>query len=108
MPIVLGTFFVSVLMILRSLWKSEELEETRISNPWNVMMPRYLVNTFAACYNRDVPNNRAWPSGKAVDFGSTILGSNPSTRACFSDGVDFVDCRYVKKKKTKVNAIVLI
>lgn len=24
---------------------------------------------------------RVWPSGKAVDFGSTILGSNPSTRA---------------------------
>lgn len=35
---------------------------------------------------------RVWPSGKAVDFGSTILGSNPSTRACLMDGEDFVDC----------------
>jgi hypothetical protein len=30
---------------------------------------------------------RVWPSGKAVDFGSTIPGSNPGTRASLFLGV---------------------
>ena len=43
--------------------------------------------TERAMQSREFPPNlfsyliRVWPSGKAVDFGSTIPGSNPGTRA---------------------------
>ena len=49
----------------------------------------HLVNILAACYNRNVPTvqwantNRAWPSGKAADFGSAIPSSNLGARAFF-------------------------
>jgi hypothetical protein len=54
MPIVLGMSFVSVLMTLRSLWKSEKLGETGKSNFWKITLFWHLVNVLAACYNRNV------------------------------------------------------
>jgi hypothetical protein len=39
---------------------------------------------------------RVWPSGKAVDFGSTIPGSNPGTRASlyYVGGVNPATCSF--------------
>src|SRR5258708_10537861 len=54
--------------------------------------------TVRAIQSRGFPPNLfsyiiwVWPSGKAVDFGSTIPGSNPGTPASFMDRVDFIDC----------------
>ncbi len=76
----------------------------------------HLVNIFVPCYNATclqccrLIDDRVWPSGKAVDFGSTILGSNPSTRAYYlkthnkcryscTDVCFTVVCEYTKKEK---------
>ena len=39
--------FVSVSMILRSLWKNEELEETRISNFWKLHCTLHCIGVLS-------------------------------------------------------------